>query len=869
MAAGLLVPLLMLYRRLLFDAEPWLDFDLLLSYQPRYELLAAALAEGRIPLWSEGVLAGFPVAFSEFGWFYPLTWLLLAVFEPLRAYFVELAIGVALGAAAAYWLGRLWGLSRLAAFLAAFLFAYGPFFFATSRFLNYADIFFALPAGIAAIELIARGRRRYAALLAVITGVLAIAGHPQIALLFVYAWLVFGLFRLAWTWRDAGARAALALAAWLLPAAVSGIALAAVRLLPTLQTTAVSARAGGLDFAVASQGSIPPWSLALGYLFPSFEIPRLLGDTLNAEELVYLGLLTPALALLALALGRRRRMVHFLVVLVLLSWLLALGSFGLGFPLVHKLPLFSFFRQPARFAMVAAFGLAFLAALGLDLLRAQGGAGALSVRWLGKAWLWLAGLIAAGTAVATIVLSGFAFLIVPYGYDYIDRVIVGSEGRFLGAERYYRTFDQLYDRMEAAFSLVGWTPRFLLVAALLSGLALWRYRRGALAPRHAQWAMAGLLVFDVLLAPGHAIPTVAQPWQAREPQVMAVIDDESGEAWRVFSYRGLAQKFELSTAAGTRLSREQRDLLEYLYLNETLEPNLPLTRGLRSIDGYENLMPRQTAEYLAYVGSERATVSGFAGDRQFDEAARQEILARRVPALAAAGVRYLTSGVPLDVPGLQERLNAEIPLPAWAGVTQPIYLYEVQGWRPRAYVARSWRVADPELPVDMQLDGLGALSGGVIVDREPRIPASASPVAGDALGKLELGPERLSLEVDLAAPGLLVVNEASYPGWSASVDGQSRELLTVNFMLRGLALGAGPHLIEMRYRPPGYVQGIAISLAALAATIGLLGAGLWAERRGRGRSGSAGTPAGISAQHARNDRSTAARAVVLPSSEHR
>ena len=369
------------------------------------------------------------------------------------------------------------------------------------------------------------------------------------------------------------------------------------------------------------------------------------------------------------------------------------------------------------------------------------------------------------------------------------------------------------------------------------------------------------------VGPGHAIPTVEEPWQAPEPQVMAVIDEDSGEASRVFSYRGLAQKFELSTAAGTRLSREQRDLLEYLYLNETLEPNLPLTRGLRSIDGYENLMPRQTAEYLAYLGSERATVSGFASDPQFDEAARQEILARRVPALAAAGVRYVTSGVPLDVPGLRERLNAEIPLPAWAGVSQPIYLYEVQGWRPRAYVARSWRVADPDLPVASQLDGLSALSGGVIVDREPGIAASASPVSGDALGKLELGPERLSLDVDLAAPGLLVVNEASYPGWSASVDGQPHELLTVNFMLRGLALGAGRHLIEMRYRPPGYTQGIAISLAALAATVGLFGAGLWAERRGKSRARNAATAAGIPARRARKARSRAAPAVALPPSE--
>ena len=278
-------------------------------------------------------------------------------------------------------------------------------------------------------------------------------------------------------------------------------------------------------------------------------------------------------------------------------------------------------------------------------------------------------------------------------------------------------------------------------------------------------------------------------------------------------------------------------------------------------------MPRQTAEYLSYLGSERATVSGFASDPQFDEAARQEILARRVPALAAAGVRYVTSGVPLNVPGLRERLNAEIPLPAWAGVSQPIYLYEVQGWRPRAYVARNWRVADPDLPIDVQLDGLSALSGGVIVDREPGIVPPASPVSGDALGRLELGPERLSLEVDLAAPGVLVVNEASYPGWSASVDGRSHELLTVNFMLRGLALDAGPHLIEMRYEPPGYAQGIAISLAAVVATVGLLGVGLWSERRGGKRARDAGMLTGMPAQHAGTSRSRAVPADARPSSE--
>ncbi len=826
---GLIAPLLILYRQLLFAGEAWLDFDLLFSHQPRYQLLAEGLAEGRIPLWAPGMLGGFPIPFSEFGWFYPLTWLLLILFDPLRAYFVEIAVAVALAAAAGYWLARVWSLSRPAAFTAAFLFAYGPFVFATSRYISYADSFFALPAGIATLELIARGHRRYAALLALVTGIMAIAGHPQIALLSVFAWIAFGLFRLWWTWRDDGLTRAGRWLIWTVPAGLIGLALAAVRLLPAIETTAQSPRAEGLGFELAAQGSIAPWNLILGYLYPSFEIPRVLEGTLNAEELLYLGLLTPALVLLALIVGWRRRLVRFLALLVALSWILAMGSYSLGFPLVHRLPLFEFFRQPARFGLVAGFGLAYLVGLSIDYFSRDGIAGSLAMRWLTRGWLWLAGLIAAGTAVATIVLTGFAFLIVPYGYDYIDRVIVGSEDRFLSAERYYRTFDQLYGRMETAFSLAGGTPRLILVAALLSALVLWLYRRGTLAPRHAPAAMALILAVDVLVAPGHAIPVVPEPLHARVPQVVDAMEPHPIGNWRVFSYRGLAQKFELSTATGDRLTRERRDLLEYIFMNETLTPNAPLDWDLESIDGYENLMSRSAAEYLAYVGSERTTVPGFAVDPALDADDRRVILADRLPALAAANVRYLTSGAPLEIPGLREVFVGDIELPEWAGVTQSIHLYELEAWRPRVFVARDWTVVPPERPIPAQLASL-AVPGTTLVDREPRIPRADAGTGSDTIGPLVSDPERLSLTVDLAAPAVVVVSEAMAPGWTATVDGSPVELLTANVVMRGVAVPAGVHTIDMRFDPPGYRAGIVVSLVGVALLLALGVIGLWADR---------------------------------------
>ena len=829
---GMLGPLVVLYRDLIFLSRPWLDLDLLLSYQPRYTLLAEGIHEGHIPLWADGMLAGFPIAFSEFGWFYPLTWALLRTFDPLRAYTIELAIGLALAAGAAYWLGRIWGLTRLGAYLASFLFTYGAFVFATSRFLNYADIYFALPAGIGTIELITRGHRKYVGILGLSAAVMALAGHPQIALLFGFVWGLFAVFRLWCVYRDRGSRHTIASLFWITAAVSIGLAIGAVRLIPTILNTALSVRADGLDFATAAQGSIPPWSLALGYLFPSFEIPRLLGDTLNAEELLYLGMATPALALMALCSRSRDKVVWFLGGLVVVSWIFAMGSFSLGFPLLHKLPLFGFFRQPARFGIVASFGLAYLAAIGIDQICAVDLRRSAPVRWITQAWVRIAGLIGVGTVAATVVLSGFAFLLIPYGHDYIDREIVGSEGRFLTAERYYRTFDQLYERMTTAFSLEFWTPRWTLCAAALTALILWAWIRRRLPARHTQVALLGVLVLDVLLAPGHTIPTIPSDWYARDQRAAEVFPAESSDEWRVFSYRGLAQKFELSTAVGTSLSRSDRDLLEYIFLNETLAPNLPLTTQHASIDGYENLMSRAAAEYLAYVGSERSTIAGFASDAGLDAAGRSHLLHERLSVLAAANVRYITSGVELDDSLLLKLQAGPIALPSWSPVDQNLFVYEMRDWAPRAWITRNWQTIDHTMTPAAILDAMASRSDPhiVIVNRDPGIVATA-PTTPEIVHKADREPERVTLRIVSSTPGLLVFNEAMYPGWTATVDQKPTDLLTVNTIMRGIPIDrAGPHTVVMSYTPPGFGLGLTLTVGGLIALLLLATTSWWSDR---------------------------------------
>lgn len=105
-----------------------------------------------------------------------------------------------------------------------------------------------------------------------------------------------------------------------------------------------------------------------------------------------------------------------------------------------------------------------------------------------------------------------------------------------------------------------------------------------------------------------------------------------------------------------------------------------------------------------------------------------------------------------------------------------------------------------------------------------KIPASvlrARPQDLDRLsvaGRLEhYAPDSVRVHVDAPAPGLVVLNEFNYPGWTVAVDGHEAKPVTANYLLRAVAVDAGSHDIVWRYRPPHYrALVIAWALGALA-----------------------------------------------------
>ncbi|HVL28280.1 MAG TPA: YfhO family protein, partial [Acidimicrobiales bacterium] len=128
----------------------------------------------------------------------------------------------------------------------------------------------------------------------------------------------------------------------------------------------------------------------------------------------------------------------------------------------------------------------------------------------------------------------------------------------------------------------------------------------------------------------------------------------------------------------------------------------------------------------------------------------------------------------------------------------------------------------------------------LLYDRVPVAPPSATAVEArrDGHGRWRL---RSSGPTD----ALVVVAEAWFPGWKATVDGRPAPVLKSDGAFLGVAVGPGEHEITLAYEPPATVTvGRAVTAVTLAGAAALLVGGARQHRRRRARRGRASGPAG-------------------------
>jgi hypothetical protein len=91
--------------------------------------------------------------------------------------------------------------------------------------------------------------------------------------------------------------------------------------------------------------------------------------------------------------------------------------------------------------------------------------------------------------------------------------------------------------------------------------------------------------------------------------------------------------------------------------------------------------------------------------------------------------------------------------------------------------------------------------------------------------------ERVRIRARSSAPGLLVLADSAYPGWSATVDSEPRPIMTTNLIMRGVALEPGDHIVEFVFASMSFRLGLVTSIVTGALALIVVGVNSKRKRR--------------------------------------
>jgi hypothetical protein len=157
-----------------------------------------------------------------------------------------------------------------------------------------------------------------------------------------------------------------------------------------------------------------------------------------------------------------------------------------------------------------------------------------------------------------------------------------------------------------------------------------------------------------------------------------------------------------------------------------------------------------------------------------------------------------------------------------------VKIYEYQGTLPRAYLA-----CNP-VRADSQEEAWGMLQAGswpVVEDTSPTAQISCNPNNPGLASTSLYEPERVEILAESRGENVyLILSDAWYPGWQATLDGQPVPILRANGMFRAVHVPPGQHEIVFTYRSKPFEIGTAVSIACLLTTI--IGLAIFRPKKG-------------------------------------
>ncbi|HEY0370872.1 MAG TPA: YfhO family protein [Thermoanaerobaculia bacterium] len=361
--------------------------DLTRYYYPTKQILREIVQDGEFPYWNRHFSAGQPMAANpEHEVFYPLTWLILLPNYDL-GYRLHILIHIYIGLLGMYALLRSMELRPPAAFLGALAFGLGGIYLS---YVNLLPILFCaawLPLTCLFVRrFMLRPNRRDFAWAALFLGLQFLVGEPTTV---AQTGLVIGMYALYRGWyaaREWGHPVTHAIPEMLsrvffiVLISASAFAIGAAQMLPALDHVGESARSRTFDFSLVSAWSMP-WAKFAEIIYPNFlgyiSIDRVMwywgGGLYPGMGSPFLFSIYSGLLITALGIGAffvRPRGGRFVLILVFLSLLMALGGNTPFLKILYEAGIATGIRYPEKFLLVAVFALVVFASQLFDRMLA-------------------------------------------------------------------------------------------------------------------------------------------------------------------------------------------------------------------------------------------------------------------------------------------------------------------------------------------------------------------------------------------------------------------------------------------------------------------------------------------------------------------
>lgn len=724
-----------------------------------FRFLASAIHSGSTPFWNPYHYGGHPAIADPQSLVFAPLFVLWALFDPapsMQAFDLVVYAHLLIGGLALAALGWRAGWPAAACVLAALVFMFGAAASGRMQHTGMIVTYAIFPVALLFLEL-ALDRRSFAwgIAFAVAASFLAL-GRNQVALLFCFVLLAAAAFRIASAGRPSQY---LADRLPLLTAiGIAGVVMLAAPMLLTLQFAALSNRPQALIERALESSLYPP-------VLATLAVPNVLGSHAwppwgpNWE-------LVPELASVD-------ESFNYLFVgalpVILLLWLGVAGGrmWRRGSVLFASVLVVSLLYMLGRYTPF--FPLAFKWVPGIDLFR----------RPLDANFVFVASLaILAGHLLASYMREGL-----PRGRRW---ALAGALVAALAVVASAVVFSaRTGNAWTAAFEALKAAP---VVMAIVAALVL---ARTAAARRIAAAAVVAIAAGELLWW------NAASRMNAAPAADYAVLERPDSEELRAI------EAIERSIAERHR--QGERPRIEVLGAGGPWQ-NLPAVRGLEAINGYN---PLRIGLYDRLVAPGETTY--LAEQRRFPPTFK----GYDTPLARTLGLEYLVLGVPLSK--LPAEVRPDDAEPVFEG--RRIWVYRLRNAAPRLSFATRFQVADAEalgrsgeLLVDPAADRV------LFDDDTPPQGAywSLPPGQGGSARIVSWRPDRIEIEADSPAGGMLALHEMYYPGWIAEIDGEPARILRADILFRGLEVPPGRRKIVFRYAPLSYgnLSGIVRDLLA-------------------------------------------------------